>query len=203
MHLVISGTYGDTAFANTFFVQLGGYSAWLLGDVTAFISAIKTAIYASDPYGLMSNSVTVTALRGVLHQDTDLYLASEITGSFIGADTGFQQPASEAVCVSWQIAAHYRGGKPRTYMPGVTDHWVGTERLMDGTKRTTMVTRWNSALSAVNALTTGGASNVKLGTVSFQTGNAWRSPPVFRPYISANVHPRFATQRRRLGDWLP
>lgn len=105
---------------------------------------------------------------------------------------------STAVVVNWHIDQYYRGGKPRSYMPGVL-----TTDTSDGhTLNATPVSNWQTAMDGfrtdINALTTGGISAVKLGTVSFQRALEWRDPPVFYPYNSVTIRSTFGTQRRRL-----
>lgn len=103
-----------------------------------------------------------------------------------------------AVVLDWHIDQYYRGGKPRTYMPSVI-----TTDATDGVHLTSAAqTSWATAAegfrSDVNALSSGGITAVKLGTVSFQRAHEWRVPPVFYPYNSVTIRPTMGIQRRRL-----
>jgi hypothetical protein len=112
--------------------------------------------------------------------------------------------ADNAACVviSWLSAVYWRGGKPRTYLPGV----IGTATT-DGVGITTsfatgIKTAAQAFRTAVNALTQGAITGTALGFVSFRTGNADRVPPTFYAISDATVHHRLSTQRRRLGQWV-
>jgi hypothetical protein len=110
--------------------------------------------------------------------------------------------ANDALCVSWYGAWHYRGGKPRTYIGGLPASATSDMKTIDPTVASTQVTRANSFISFVAAQIDAPSPAAALGTVSFQSGDVWRDTPVFRQYLSAQVHPRLATQRRRLGKWI-
>jgi hypothetical protein len=100
--------------------------------------------------------------------------------------------------INWAISAYYRGGKPRTYMPGVPQSVVTDGRTLSSAYRSALATDAASFITDVNAITHGGITAVQLGTVSFQVGKNWRTPPIFRPYVGASVRQIMGTQRRRL-----
>lgn len=121
-----------------------------------------------------------------------------------GAGGGAALPANSSAVISWHDGSSYRGGKPRTYVPGIdadsllnlylyTDEFVGSLR------------------SGANAFIDGIAALAPIGdidTVTLGCWHRWRAgvaldPPEFRPYASAGVQPRVCTQRRRLGHTLP
>lgn len=101
--------------------------------------------------------------------------------------------------INWHIADFYRGGKPRTYLPGVAVPESSDGRTVVAGTRSALATAAVNFMNDVNALTAGGISAVTLGTVRFESGNAWLSPPVFRAYTGATVRSVLGTQRRRLG----
>lgn len=104
-----------------------------------------------------------------------------------------------ATLVNWAISDYYRGGHPRTYLPGTPGNKITNGRNLDSTYASAVASAANGFLSDVNAATHGGISAVALGTVRFASGNAWLSPPVFRAFGGASVNPIISTQRRRLA----
>lgn len=123
----------------------------------------------------------------------------EYVNSYNNAGTGTGTYATDATCtvIDWGISDYYRGGHPRTYLPGTLDAQLLLGRNLSSTYQSNVATGAAGFITDVNALTHGGITAVALGTVRFASGNAWLSPPVFRPYISAACRPVVGTQRRR------
>lgn len=110
-------------------------------------------------------------------------------------------PPNVAAVISWDVDKRYKGGHPRTYLPGIGEgnlvnpggtNWNAT--FTSGLKAAgkTFLTQFISALSAQLA----GAA---VGTLSRRSNYVWNTPPNFWPYIDTKSHPRVDTQRRRLG----
>jgi hypothetical protein len=118
-----------------------------------------------------------------------------------GHSTSTDLSVNTALCVSWQVAAHYRGGHPRTYFCGLKQN--DTVDVQSWTPST--ISAWQSAANAfhatVNTFNYGAIQGVRLGTVSFVLRNQWRSPTVFRDFVNggAVVDSRIDSMRRRLG----
>lgn len=125
----------------------------------------------------------------------------ETSATFSGNGTGSATNCTDATCtlVNWSISDYYRGGHPRTYLPGTPEGQLTNGRNLSPTFASNVATAATDWISDVNALTHGGISAVALGTVRFASGNAWLAPPVFRPYNGATCNPIVATQRRRLA----
>jgi hypothetical protein len=118
-----------------------------------------------------------------------------------GAQTGAELPASLAACISWQIAPHYRGGHPRTYLCGLPSDVLSTPTTFTGSFLSNAESAAIAFHEDVEAITgiSAGISTVEHGVASFVRDGAWRTPPVFYRIVSASVDSRFDTQRRRLG----
>jgi hypothetical protein len=109
-------------------------------------------------------------------------------------------PPNCAAVISWAIPAHYRGGHPRTYLPGPTNAAL---QVANGNQWTSSF-RSSLAAAAQNFLTSFAAGIVagaveQLGTVSHFRNNAPLATPVFYPYTGGTIHGRVDSQRRRLG----
>lgn len=118
-----------------------------------------------------------------------------------GNSAGDAMPPNTAVVCGWSITARYRGGHPRTYQPGiaVTDADVNSGRLLSSAKMTAWQTGFANFLNNFNTIPLSGGGAPSLGTIAYFRHNAPLVPPVFYPYQSAEVRPRFGTQRRRMG----
>lgn len=118
-----------------------------------------------------------------------------------GLADGSPTPASVAACISWNIAPHYRGGHPRTYLPGIPTEARSTVTTWGGSfleSATSAAQEFHTGLESIGAIGAG-IETVEHGIVSFQSAGDWRDPPVFRRIIGARVDSRIDTQRRRLG----
>ena len=123
--------------------------------------------------------------------------ASPINGT---DSSGHTTPAS-AVCLSWQIAESYRGGKPRWYLPAIPLDAIAPagSSTVSSTYATSLDNQWSAFMTALNATTIAGGGTMTLGTVSYHSGHAVRPTPLFRTFLSLRVHERLDTQRRRNG----
>lgn len=199
----ISGTMNSQPWANVFYVQLATSSSITQADLdtwtTAFANAYKTAFQARQ-----LAAVSYQLARAVLFTPGGGELISLSTMTGAGSNAG-SAVADNACCVvgSWLSSVYWRGGKPRTYLPGVpSGDVVNATTLAAGS-----ITNWTTACTgfrtSVNGLTAGTITGTTHGFVSFRSGNVERTPPVFFPSTGARVHARLGTQRRRLGRWLP
>lgn len=129
---------------------------------------------------------------------TDNFYSSSVSHS--GGQSSGLSPANCAVGVSFAIAARYRGGKPRWYLPGVCTAILNGTNINQFSSSfiTTETTAVQGFVNAVNAdsTITGGLT---VGTISFQTGKAPRPTPLWRTFTGVTIHPRVDSQRRRLG----
>lgn len=125
-------------------------------------------------------------------------------GSKAGDYSGQPYPAQVAVVISWRQAFRYRGGHPRTYLPGIPLAAGADNRTLSPTYVAAYLSDGAGFLTAVNGLTIGGTST-ELGMVTyyskplFPTPPHLRTNPIFYPFTAAAVHGRLDTQRRRLG----
>jgi hypothetical protein len=124
----------------------------------------------------------------------------------IGGDGGVTCPPGVCFVFSYRIGASYRGGKPRSYVSGVTAHLFGSPSYQFSSG---IITAFNTALahslSTLNGLTVGGAA-CTWGEISYYEDAAerggtpppvLRTTPLFRAFTSATMAPLVGHQRRR------
>lgn len=117
-----------------------------------------------------------------------------------GTDSSAALPPQCAVVASWQIAARYRGGKPRWYIPGVPSSALSAS--YGAGFLSSWQTATETALKAFLASFQLGSANsheYSFGTISYETGHAPRVTPLFRFFTAVQLHGRLDSQRRRSG----
>lgn len=204
IHAAFEGLAGGVVpWANVFWVRNGNQSQ----PSSAELATVATQMFAA----FSSHFAPTLGTASVLKTCTLLYygafgadLEAIHTGSAPGTRTAGLLPANCAVCISWRVAAHYRGGHPRTYLCGATgDVTVNPKTFADSYVEEVRLAA-NAFLLDINGIAVGGAQDLHLGTVSFQFQKQWRTPPVFRDYTPAAtlVDKRVDSMRRRLGPDL-
>jgi hypothetical protein len=136
-------------------------------------------------------SVAVSSLGG----DGLLYQG---TGSVPGTGSTPIYPPQVSVCISWKAAIAWRGGRPRTYLPGIPQAAttsVGSPALASSYSGA-LAAAATSLLSDIQGDSYSSAT-LSLGVPSYYSKGAFRSPPLFLPFQGAVVHDRLSSQRRR------
>lgn len=196
--IVLVHTLGGLSWSNGFWMKSDGSDTPALNDFTDFLYEFATE-WGEQVQPHLSVDDTLVTVQGVYFGSGSDAINGEREASFPGEVEADAIAIHTCACISWPIAAHYRGGHPRTYVSGLTAAAIGTVSQLDAGFRNTLAGAAASFRSAVNALTLDGAG-MTLGVVSFVDNNAWRSPPTFRSYPgSPSVDARIDTQRRRLG----
>jgi hypothetical protein len=121
-----------------------------------------------------------------------------------GAGTAGTNAANNcsAGIISWAASVYWRGGKPRTYLPGIPTGGTTNGNVLTATYQGTLQTAATNLRADINALTSGAITGTSFGFVSFRSGNVERVPPVFYTINSVKVHLRIGTIRRRLGAYI-
>lgn len=117
-----------------------------------------------------------------------------------GQVTGNCLPPNCAAVCSWTIPAHYRGGHPRTYLPGISESALTSPgyNSLATSFRTNLGNAFKAFANAFNAALIGSITE-ELGTIAHKRLGVLLDPPVFYPYTAGTIHGRLDSQRRRLG----
>lgn len=143
-----------------------------------------------------SQYVSVDCSATDLSSDLGVSGITAMTGS--GSGSGTTMPNNAALCISWKIPRHYRGGHPRTYMGPVAATSIANGTSFLGTFLTTANNGATAFRTAVNALVLGGSTQRLVCVHRIQNGVQLPEPIV--DVITGNtVDSRIDTQRRRLG----
>jgi len=202
VRIAISGSQNSVNWANVFHAQLTTSSAITQTDLDTWTTSFQ-AQYKTSFSGHQVANATYILAKAVLYTPGGGQLTSAVamTGAGVEAGTAVADD-SVAKVVSWLSTVYWRGGKPRTYLPGCPTADVLNNVQLTAASVSALATSAGAFRTAINVLAPGTITGTKLGFVSFRTGNADRVPAVFYEYTGARVHPRLGTQRRRLGKWL-
>lgn len=195
--LVFTGVQSSFAWAMIMWLRMTASQP----SGAALASALTTinSVWNTNLTALMPSTCILQQIEGVWILPNEGEIVQFNTTSRQGTNAGAQLPnISTCAVANWRIDKYYRGGKPRSYLPGVP-----TTSCTDGVHLTTAaITATQSAMSAfmqgINAITATGLEKVELGTVSFVKAKQWRNPPVFWPYLGVSVRSTLGVQRRRL-----
>lgn len=199
----MQGNIGGQPWANIFYVQTDTPGITTSAGVVDMLEAFRDAWSTADMNDALHSSYHVTQLNGIVQTGPSSAVQGQVSASITGGAGGTALPANECYVLSWLSEAFWRGGKPRTYVPGLTTGNIDTNHSLADSDKAVLISRAQTFLTTVNAITTPAVDETTMGFVSFQSGGAWRSPALFFPYNDVTVHDRLGTQRRRLGPWLP
>ena len=201
VRVAISGTVKGQSFANIFHAQLVTSSTITQTDLDtwtlAFFNAYKTRFQS-----LVPTDTTVSFAKAVLYTPGGGELISLQGTAYAGTGSASSAPGAPSKVVSWLSTVYWRGGKPRTYMPGLVagDLTTSTD-VIAPTPLANLKTGAANFRTDVNALTAGTITGTTIGFVSFRSGNTERGTPLFFAFTGSTVHPRIGSQRRRDGRW--
>lgn len=182
-----------------FYLKLTDDGTQLSADLGTIIDGVL-ADFNTNLVPQLVTTITVTDAKAVWITGTGTAFEYQKSVNYVGTKSGTDvADNSLAVVVNWAINQYYRGGHPRSYVPGATTTSIQNGSQVTGAFQSALAAAASAWMTAVNARTAGHITAVKLGTVSFARGNAWRVPPVFYEYKGAGVRNFIGTQRRRIG----
>lgn len=199
----IAGLYDTVPWANVLWAQLTTSGTPAQADLDAWLTTISNA-YKTRFAPIIQSGVSFTQAQAQLFLPGGLALPSIIamTGAGTGTNTA-NDPTELCTVVSWTTGVYWRGGKPRSYIPGNLVASRADKHKISSANCVSYASIANSFRTDCNAATSGAITGTSLGFVSFRSHGADRSPPLFFAYTGAKVHPKLGTQRRRLGKWAP
>jgi hypothetical protein len=194
LHFAYTGSAPTTADATS--IANGIASAWNTNLATLMAN------------GLPLEDVTVTDLASSTGVEVT------VSTSYVGSRSGSVNANSVAVLTNASVARRYRGGKPRSYMPGGV-----ANDLSAGQWTSSFQTAWNTGyrafIAAVEALSAGGTSLSNSVSVSYYSGfTSVTNPitgrtkdvaklrtggPVVDTITAWSINPSTGNQRRRAG----
>jgi len=188
----LSGTYQTTHWANVFHIYAPGVSAATAPNQVEWLS-IMAGLLSSNIHQQMSNALAVELASCVVYDGTG-DVAFQTPGTATGTDTAQEWTGGVSAVISWLGTWSYRGGKPRTYVPGLTVSWEDGPGTLNGGRRTDLTTGAVDAIDAISTTSTTAAAASSLGVL---LGNSPTSTGSFAPFTGALVRNQVGSQRRR------
>lgn len=194
----VSGTFDEAAWTNDFAIKGTAPSGLGIPAVASLASAFLNA-YASTFPGQVSSDWAATECR-IIWSLLGVPIEGAGSGSHPGGHAATSTNASQCMVISWHDGTYYRGGKPRTYMTGISDSVALGSTEWTSAATSAMAAAANTFHADVNALTAGGFSEISLGVFHRVTHGSSLVPWEFQPFIagSATVRQKQGSQRRRL-----
>lgn len=195
--VAISGTIWGHKWVNVFWLNITHSGVVTVSDLQTIANGIDTA-WSANVKGVLDNHCVMTSIDVAFFPTSTTEV--RYTGSYNEIGTQASQLTDAAACtvVDWIISAYYRGGKPRSYVPGVRADQVNNGSDFSAAYLTAAATAFNNYRNAINALTSTNITAVVMGTLSFVQANAYRAAAVFYTYTSVKIRPKLGTQRRRI-----
>jgi len=203
VRVAISGKNFGNNWANIFHCQFTTSSSIAQSDLDSWLNTFQ-AQYKTSFAARMNANATYAQSSATLYTPGGGVLQSNVAMTGTGSHGGTAvTDATMCKVISWLSTVYWRGGKPRTYVPGIEtgDLAASSASVLANAEITAMTTAATGFRTAVNAMTQGTITGTTLGFVSFQSGNVVRPTPLFFAYTGAKVHSRAGTQRRRMGKW--
>lgn len=204
LRCAFEGTYGPTTWAVIHWFQLASTGAATQAQLDTLVSSIFTQFgTAFVPSGAPSVLHLTKVLAKYRLQSGAGSMKSTHVADVSGGAGGDYDAAQVCRLYNWTTIDDRRGGKPRTYMPGVTDVWKQDQASFTGTVVTSLTALVNTYIANVKALTSGPLVAPQLVEMSFVTGKAYRAAAVTFEIDSGALNPVMATQRRRIDRVRP
>jgi hypothetical protein len=144
---------GDANIQQRLFFQYAG--SLNTADATTWATAMATALKTFVAGGLVNEFTQDYLELTDLSSTTSPQVA--VPASQVGGDSGIAPPAGLAFVLSYQIQRRYRGGKPRTYLAGVSATHLLTANSWNPTIEAAELAGWITFLTAC-ATTPGGTA---------------------------------------------
>jgi hypothetical protein len=191
------GTYNGIPWANI--VHLKTAAATITQPRMQTLAANMFTDYATDLMPNLSSHVTLKSVT-VTDISTSTGLGAVATGTQAGGQGGNDMGANCAWVLSWSIPTRYRGGRPRTYLPGIPQSAIQDSRSLSATAVTAMQSSLNTWLAAILLDTSlGVAGSVALACTHYRGNPAHGPYPTLEQITSGVCRTIFGTQRRRIG----
>ena len=203
IRVAANGLIGTEPFANVFWCNTVGGTSATQADLDGWLAKFATA-YEGTAQLAASSAVVLSSFTATLFQQQPLALHSTRSSTSAGTATGSLVQSLAACRVwSWRSGVYWKGGKPRSYMPGVLGSETTDLKHLTAAAVASNLTQANAFHGQVNGIVQGAITTTVHGFVSFRGLTGDIIVGAFFPITGAAVHPRMGTQRGRLGPWSP
>jgi hypothetical protein len=203
LRIILSGKYVAQNWANVMYAHTTGLDP-SEADLTTMATSLKT-LWTTTLGTLSVNALTLTQVTVVDISSTSglagIWASTPVTGTIAGSASA----AQIAGVISWKIARRYRGGHPRTYIPGIAQSSILNHREFTSGWVASAGTAANAWRGGINGMTFASMPLCAFVNFSFYSKTDVPAPPhlraipVMNPILTHKVGSRLDSQRRRLG----
>lgn len=196
--VVIQSTANSSRiWSNVFHVLGNGPIAPSVGDLNTLANSFLAAHHNAFNQFVQADYIWARADVSMLDGSG---VKGTATGNTVGGNSNAALTPQVAVAISWQTYAYYRGGKPRTYLGGLTVDMLANPAgaAIAPARATALHVQATSFRNAVNALQLAGVG-LTLGYVQYFKQYQMLTTPRFYGFVAEKVHERVDSQRRRSG----
>ena len=188
----------DNDCLNIYHLKANDAGPYAPGDLLT-IATDFLSIWAANFFPLLSESLSLASATA-----KDLTIEDGAEATFVpspdsGAITGNVLPANVALCVSWKESLSYRGGHPRSYLPGIPASEQSDAQHVSNTYANNVQAAANTFIGDIAGHTwpidTG---QLLLCVVHYRLNDTVQVPPKTELIMSALCNTRYDSQRRRL-----
>lgn len=193
---VVHGTYGGP-YNNIFHLACNSAPGISVTDLSTLATRLGNAYKANLLSVLASSCGIVSVDAQDIGSNVGNFVNVPVAGS--GGDiTSGNDANNVACCVSWHQPLHYRGGHPRTYLPGIRPTMRADTKTFTTAFQSALQAGANNFIAALLIVTGVTSSLVMVRYPYDKATNTWGTPSI-QPIGSATVNLRVDSQRRRLG----
>lgn len=182
-------------------VGVGFWTPCTSADPTE-LSAAALAAYGTWEGSILADQVASCILAQVqfLSYVSGHEYVGFATGSSGGGTAGAGVAMNVAAVISWHELLTYRGGHPRTYVPGCPASAIeDTYNTFSSAYRSALQSEAEAFLTGMAEIVITGSEHVALSTLHRVSGGAPLTPGYLSPLSSPTVKPPIGTQRRRIA----
>lgn len=195
--VVMSGTQGSSIWANVFHVKCTLGANPSIANWHSCIGDFANA-YINELFAVVSNECTVNEASGTLMTGAETELRDVSGFSYTGGNAFPAESGQVCYLINWNTYAAWRGGKPRTYLPGAPEASVGRDGGIAGATLASLNGHITAFISAVEGISHGDITIDEFGFLSYVHNKEWREPPMFWKIPAGSCNGFAATQRRRI-----
>lgn len=188
----------------------GSTGVWTSPQLTAAGDAILSGMAAQINSSSFQSALTWDQVQGVDLGQTAPALGNSTHAALAGTSSN-EMTASNCILINYGIGARYRGGKPRTYLPGFISLQQANPNTWLATTFNNFLTAWKNTMQAVTVAVTGAGAaacaqcvptyNYTYTDVPGKHKYTKQRTSYKQTYLigSTTGTPTIRTQRRRLG----
>jgi len=196
LRCAITGLLAGTPWANILHV---GYSGTLPIALSANAFATKIGLEWLSVWKPMQSHFLVYSECKVTDLTAPLAGVGVVALGGHGAVIGGSVPNQVAMLVHWSSALRYRGGHPRSYIPGLWESQLHDSKTWVAALVALAQARLIAFEAVMGLFSHGGTTLTGLRVVHYRRHAAPLVPPQVEDILGGTIELEVATQRRRLG----